>query len=112
MVCERIPTGNRASGSGISKRRMEMRAGTVVILPDGREGTVVYNGLDGEGIKWGRHEVTLEDLAGNGGCFGDPAPAGYAWHPDAMLRDPYDRASLPCVGREFEVVENLASDLV
>jgi hypothetical protein len=30
-----------------------MKAGTHVRLPDGREGTVVYNGLDGVLIAWG-----------------------------------------------------------
>jgi len=30
-----------------------MKLGTVVRLPDGREGTVVFNSLIGVGIKWG-----------------------------------------------------------
>lgn len=81
-----------------------MKAGTVLKLPDERIGTVVYNGLDGVGIKWGRHEVTLEEIGGTGGVFGESRIGPYKWHPDAMLRDPYDGCDLPCVGLEFEVL--------
>ncbi len=77
-----------------------LAAGSHVTLPDGRVGTVVYNGLDGIGIKWGRHDVTLRDVAG--GLFEEP-PTGYPWFPDAMLRDDYPGAELPCVGTEYEV---------
>jgi hypothetical protein len=81
-----------------------MKAGTVVKLPDGREGTVVYNGLDGVGIKWGRHEVTAEEI---GGCAnfntGEP-PEDFQLFPDAMLREPYPRAGMECVGSDYEVI--------
>ncbi len=88
-----------------------MKAGTIIRLPDGREGTVVYNGLDGYGIKWGHHDVSMRDMEGSdgntmnflGGNSIEP-PQGYQLFPDAMLRDPYPSASLPCVGEEFEVV--------
>ena len=39
-----------------------MKPGIHIRLPDGREGTVVYHGLDGYGIKWGRHTLTDEDI--------------------------------------------------
>lgn len=87
-----------------------MKAGVVVRLPDGREGTVVYNGLDGRGIKWGRHEVTTEIIEKAMGyqnpLFGEP-PALYPWLPDAMLRDPYTGCDkgIEYVGSQFEVVD-------
>lgn len=81
-----------------------MKAGTHVKLADGREGTVVYNGLDGVGIKWGIHDITLEDIFGNGGLFNEDAPEGYDWTPDAMLREPYKYADIECVGDDFEVI--------
>ena len=81
------------------------QVGTIVRLPDGREGTTVYNGLDGVGIKWGRHAVTMKDVRGTGGLIREDAPRDYEWFPDAMLRDPYPGADLPCVGEDFEIVE-------
>lgn len=76
-----------------------MRAGTIVRLPDGREGTVVYHGLDGYGIKWGRHEPVP--------CpWGEsPDPDYYEWFPDAMLRDHVPGSDLPCVGSKYTVIE-------
>ena len=86
-----------------------MRAGTIVKLPDGRLGTVVYNGLDGVGIKWGSHVVHQEDIVGSGcaliGVRDQEPPEDYRWWPEAMLRNPYPSADLPCVGEEYEVVE-------
>jgi len=84
-----------------------MKAGTHVRLPDGREGTVVYNGLDGVGIKWGIYAVTMEEIGGDSGLFRDSprSPAEFNWFPDAMLRDPYPSADLECVGGEFEIIE-------
>lgn len=81
-----------------------MKAGTVILLPDGREGTVVYNGLDGVGIKFGRHAVTANDI--------DEASrntvAEYPWFPDAMLRNApimsQPDPAVEYVGEEFEIV--------
>lgn len=81
-----------------------MKAGTIVRLPDGREGTVVYHGLDGYGIKWGRHSVTLEDLEGGNPFNSEPPRDGYEWEPEAMLRKPYG-TPLECVGDDYEAVE-------
>lgn len=75
--------------------------GTIVQLPDGRIGTTVYNGLDGVGIKWGRHEPDPKDFVGTGG-----PPKDWPWFPDAMLRDDYPSADVPCVGETFEILEN------
>ena len=78
-----------------------MRPGTLVRLPDGREGTVVYHGLDGYGIKWGRHVVPVDAL--------NSFQADDEWKPDAMLRDPYPSAiksGMECVGGEYERDDN------
>jgi hypothetical protein len=66
-----------------------MKFGTWIVLPDGREATVVYNGIDGRGIVWG-HAVVNES------------------HPPravALLRnEPEDHDfDLPCVGTEYTV---------
>ena len=88
-----------------------MKPGTIVKLPDGRIGTVVYNSLIGVGIKWGEHKVTYEDLEGtDGNTVSDGAPEGFEWEPDALLRDPwpgcenYGFSVEECVGDEFEVI--------
>ena len=89
-----------------------MKPGTVVRLPDGREGTVVYRGLDGYGIRWGRIRLTDEELdaiyQGTGNVFRkeiDPALLDRI-RPQAMLREPrLERLiGIPCVGEEYEVV--------
>lgn len=81
-----------------------MKAGTIVKFADGRYGTVVYNGLDGVGIKWGQHQVTLDDLFGSGGMLNETPPADYQWKAEAMLRDSYPGAEMPCVGKEYDVI--------
>lgn len=89
-----------------------MKLGTHIKLPDGRVGTVVYNGLDGVGIKWGRHAPKPEDFEGTtGGLFDDTEGLKarglwpFPWLPDAMLREPYKYADLPCVGNDYELLE-------
>lgn len=77
------------------------KIGTIIELPDGRRGTTVYNGLDGIGIKWGEWNIPENEIKGNGGC---PWP-NYKWFPDAMLREPYPNADLPCVGEKFEIIK-------
>lgn len=78
-----------------------MKPGTLVKLPDGREGTVVYHGLDGYGVKWGRHHFDPSAIPAN--LFGE-APEDYEWLPDAMLRKPYPSAAQECVGDEWEII--------
>jgi len=81
-------------------------------LPDGREGTVCYHGLDGDGIKFGLHDIPLEDLEGtDGGLFvgGANLPANHParqWFAEAMLRSPDVQKyfKLPCVGEEYEII--------
>lgn len=87
---------------------MSMKCGTIVRLPDGREGTVVYHNLDGYGIKWGRHAVTDDDIGGGnwlaGIHDGGGAPDAFPWFPDAMLKKPNPYATLECVGDDYEIV--------
>lgn len=82
---------------------MKMKPGTIVRLPDGREGTVVYHGLDGYGIVWGRHPVNVEKILGVQPLFDDGRMADVP-RPEAMLRAPWDGSELPCVGDDYVVV--------
>ena len=83
-----------------------MKPGTIIRLPDGREGTVTYHGLIGYGIRWGRIKVDVEAcLQGNGNTISGGAPSGYEFMPEAMLRDPYPQADLECVGDKYEIIE-------
>ena len=86
-----------------------MKPGTFVRLPDGREGTVVYSGLDGYGIVWGRQDVDVAAIRASCPLFTDPdyanSPPPGVLEPEAMLRAPYPHARLPCVGDDYEIVE-------
>lgn len=82
-----------------------MKPGTIIQLPDGREGTVVYHGLDGYGIQWGAVEVDVEQLLSVNGLFGT-APDDWPWFPEAMLRDPWPNAEIECVGSDYKVVQS------
>ena len=80
-----------------------LKPGTVIRLPDGREGTICYRSLDGEGGVWGRH-----DFSGIPVGFNDEWPA-----PDFMLREKdveelllqNHKPGMVCVGEKYEVVE-------
>lgn len=83
-----------------------MKLGTIIRLPDGREGTICYHNLDGDGGVWGRHEFEMPE-----GGFGDDLPK-----PEFMLREPSEtlqkllirgghRSDVECVGREYEVMQ-------
>lgn len=77
--------------------------GTLVRVPDGRVGTVVYNGLDGVGIKWGIHHPDPADFEGTyGGCVPPSRDMDdFPWVPDAMLRDPYVNPEWQTEGMEY-----------
>ncbi len=92
-----------------------MKLGTHVRLPDGREGTVVYNSIIGVGIKWGLHHPDPADFVGTDGNFhdmvgghGSGMPDDWPWEPDALLRDPglgfSGFTEDECVGEEYEVL--------
>jgi len=95
----------------MSDRRIT-QLGTHVRLPDGREGTTVFNGLIGVGIKWGIHYPKPEDFEGTtGNTVGNfTPPDDWPWEPNAILRDPwpgcdgYGFASEACVGEEWEII--------
>ncbi len=77
--------------------------GTQIIFEDGREATVIYNGLCGVGIKWGLHNPDPKDFEYTGAEFGGDVPEDWPWEPDAILREPYDGVSYECEGGDFEV---------
>ena len=86
-----------------------MKPGQHIKLADGRIGTVVYNSLDGVGIKWGKLELSSEEieiiLGGNGGLFAQElTDKQKELAPDAMLRDSYPSADVPCVGKDYELL--------
>ena len=87
-----------------------MKLGTIVVLPDGRIGTVVYNSLIGVGIRWGNHYPKSTDFAGTSGNTVGGAMDDWPWEPDALLRDPwgsndqYGFADEDCVGRDYETL--------
>lgn len=94
---------------------MGEKLGTIIELPDGRIGTVVFNGLSGVGIRWGRLEVTEEIRELYRGStadlftgFDDADPRWKDWEPEAMLRDGHLQGffTLPCVGGTYEVIED------
>lgn len=80
-----------------------MKFGTKITLADGREATVVYNGLDGVGIKWGHYNLSEEDCRGDGVFNREGKPWDYKWSAEAMLREPYPSAEMECVGSDFEI---------
>ncbi len=80
-----------------------MKPGTIIKLPDGREGTVVYHGLNGYGIRWGRLIVDVEAILSQCPVMGEQ-PEDSEWTPQAMLRKPYPGAELECVGGDYEFV--------
>ncbi|HUV63440.1 MAG TPA: hypothetical protein VMW24_06045 [Sedimentisphaerales bacterium] len=89
-----------------------MKLGTIIRLPDGSEGTVVYNSLIGAGIKWGRHKPDPKDFEGSSGNLVKwDAPDRWPWEPEALLRDPWPGCERngwrpeQCVGGEFEIIE-------
>ena len=86
-----------------------MKPGQHIKLSDGRIETVVYNSLDGVGIKWGKMELSAEEmeiiLGGSGGFFTQElTDKQKELAPDAMLREPYPSADVPCVGKDYELL--------
>lgn len=67
-----------------------MKLGDYIKVPDGRVGTIVYNGIDGIGIVWGQHKLTKEDqdqIMGLCPLLNQKIPDDYKWTVQAMLRD-------------------------
>lgn len=98
---------------GLSVRKAEgeiMEPGTIIELPDKRRGTVVFHGLSGYGIKFGEITLTAEDkkriLSGIGdlrmmGVREPEVPDNFDLFPEALLREPFEGSSIPCVGSDF-----------
>lgn len=63
-----------------------MKIGTLVKLNDGTIGTVVYHGLDGYGIIYGKQTVDKSIIEKQNPLFGK-APNGYPYYPDIILND-------------------------
>jgi len=87
----------------------KMKLGTKIRLPDGREGTVVYNSIIGVGIKWGLHDPDPADFEGTSGdTFDGKVGENWPWRPDALLRDPkikfLERCGMELVGDRFEII--------
>lgn len=86
-----------------------MRLNTVIRLPDGREGTICYHNLDGDGGVWGRQLFNLDPKEVG---FTNKLPA-----PEFMLRDkslerslkefPGHTYNMECVGEKYEILGNL-----
>ena len=77
---------------------------------EGEIATTVYNGLDGVGVKIGKHYPPLEDFDGTtGGLFADSKPEDWPWRPDVMLRKPYEYADLPCCNK-WEYLDDFAME--
>lgn len=86
---------------------MSLALNTRIRLPDGRTGTICWNGRDGNGGVWGEHTFTMPDSG-----FGDDLPS-----PQFMLREKKHeallrtcmfngghRSDLECVGVDYEIV--------
>ena len=86
------------------------KLGTIVELPNGRVGTVVFNGLSGVGIKWGEHYPDPEIFKDSFGDIGPPngdLSRFDDWQPEAMLREEHltKLLGMECVGVEYEIWE-------
>ena len=90
-----------------------MKLGTQIKFKDGRVGTIIYNSLIGEGIKWGLHNPDPTDFEGSdGNTVSSGSPPGWQWEPEALLRDPWDGCEHygftkeQCVGNDYEIIRN------
>lgn len=76
----------------------DLKCGTLVQTEDGREWTVVYRGLGGFGV-----------VRGDQKQFTPTTPVDQLPWPDAWLRQPYDAATLPCVGDQVIVLRSAST---
>ena len=82
-----------------------MKPGTIVRLPDGREATVVYHGLEGYGIVWGRRSVDVEAIESCNPLVGDDKHPPAVPEPEALLREPWGGEQIECVGDDYVIVD-------
>lgn len=90
-----------------------MKLGTQIRFSDGREGTVIYNSLIGEGIVWGLYDPNPTDFTGtDGNTVTDSMPDGWQWEPQALLRAPWPNCEQrgftaeQCVGIDYEIIRD------
>ncbi len=76
-----------------------MRLNTIVRLPDGREGTICYHNLDGDGGVWGRHQFEMPPTG-----FGDDLPKPHFMLRDLKLQGHVGCETAECVGEKYEVL--------
>jgi len=76
---------------------MQMKLGTIIKLPDGRIGTIVYHNLDGYGGIWGKDD-SIRELPMT---FDERIP-----EPEFMLRNSYPGCAshIQCVGENYEII--------
>ena len=85
-----------------------MKPGTIIKLPDGRIGTIVYHGLTGYGFIWGKHEVPIDKILETCPLWEKSIPIDLLqYQPQAMLRKPEmsELLKIDCVGENYEIVE-------
>jgi len=90
-----------------------MKPGTIIKLPDGRIGTIVYHSLTGYGFIWGQHTVPTEKLLESCPLFdGENDPDVEKYQPQAMLREPVmtERLGIECVGEDYEIVAEAGTE--
>lgn len=78
-----------------------MKLNTQIKLPDGREGTICWNHLDGSDGIWGKHTFDMPD-----GGFGDLPEPEFMLREKSVeqsLRKTGHRPDLECVGKDFEI---------
>uniref|UniRef100_A0A6M3JM17 Uncharacterized protein n=1 Tax=viral metagenome TaxID=1070528 RepID=A0A6M3JM17_9ZZZZ len=82
-----------------------MKLNTIIRLPDGRIGTICYQGLDGVGGVWGEHEFSIKP--GEFGCqLIAPEFMLKEKEMEPILRDYiYHRADVECVGTDFRIIK-------
>ena len=79
----------------------DLKLGAVVRMPDGRIGTVVFNGFKGVGLKEGVHHPNPKDFEGTFGDFSEPSRDATDW---PWIPDFYITAHWPCRGVDYELV--------
>lgn len=99
---------------------MLYKAGSVVRAADGREGTIVFNGLTGQGIAWGR--IILpdpnENVRSGVGAVGlrcDLPESEFNWpHVDAMIREAEmsEALGVECIGESVSLVATPSADVM
>ena len=88
-----------------------MDLGTQLKTPDGREWTVVYNGLDGVGVVEGLHDPDPRDFEGSSGnLVAWEPPDDFQYIAQAILREPwcgcekYGWKKEMCIGKKYEIL--------